>query len=296
MKIILTGSLGHIGKPLTAALVKKGHAVTVISSRPEKQKEIEALGATADIGTINDVDFLTATFAGADAVYCMIPPGNFADPNFDLMAECSKLANNYKQAILQAGVKRVVHLSSIGAHTDKGNGMLRFHHLVENVLRELPAGVAITHLRPVGFYYNLFSFIPAIKTQGAIVSNYGDITEPWVSPIDIAAVAADEIVKPFEGRTIRYIASDELSCNEVAGVLGAAIGKPDLKWLTIPDEQLLNGLLAAGMNPDIAKGLVEMNAGRRNTLYEDYNRNKPTPGKVKLTDFAKEFAVVYNQK
>jgi len=296
MKIILTGSLGHIGKPLTAALVQKGHAVTVISSRPEKQKEIEALGATADIGTINDVDFLTATFAGADAVYCMIPPGNFADPNFDLMAECSKLANNYKQAILQAGVKRVVHLSSIGAHTDKGNGMLRFHHLVENVLRELPAGVAITHLRPVGFYYNLFSFIPAIKTQGAIVSNYGDITEPWVSPIDIAAVAADEIVKPFEGRTIRYIASDELSCNEVAGVLGAAIGKPDLKWLTIPDEQLLNGLLAAGMNPDIAKGLVEMNAGRRNTLYEDYNRNKPTPGKVKLTDFAKEFAVVYNQK
>jgi len=296
MKIILTGSLGHIGKPLTAALVQKGHAVTVISSRPEKQKEIEALGATADIGTINDVDFLTATFAGADAVYCMIPPGNFADPNFDLMAECSKLANNYTQAILQAGVKRVVHLSSIGAHTDKGNGMLRFHHLVENVLRELPAGVAITHLRPVGFYYNLFSFIPAIKTQGAIVSNYGDITEPWVSPIDIAAVAADEIVKPFEGRTIRYIASDELSCNEVAGVLGAAIGKPDLKWLTIPDEQLLNGLLAAGMNPDIAKGLVEMNAGRRNTLYEDYNRNKPTPGKVKLTDFAKEFAVVYNQK
>jgi len=296
MKIIVTGSLGHIGKPLTEELVQKGHAVTVISSKPEKQAAIEALGASAAIGSVGDVEFLTAAFTGADAVYCMIPPGNFFDPNFDLMAECSKLANNYKQAILQAGVKRVVHLSSIGAHTDKGNGILRFHYLVENILRELPSEVAIKHLRPVGFYYNLFSFIPAIKTQGAIISNYGDIKEPWVSPIDIAAVAAEEIVKQFEGRTIRYIASDELPCNEVAAILGAAIGKPDLKWIAIPDQELLNGLLAAGMNPDIAKGYVEMNAGRRNGLYEDYYRNKPTLGNVKMTDFAKEFAAVFNQK
>lgn len=36
MKIIITGSLGHISKPLTEELVQKGHAVTVISSNPEK--------------------------------------------------------------------------------------------------------------------------------------------------------------------------------------------------------------------------------------------------------------------
>lgn len=45
MKITITGSLGHIGRPLTNGLVQKGHAVTVISSNPERQKEIEALGA-----------------------------------------------------------------------------------------------------------------------------------------------------------------------------------------------------------------------------------------------------------
>jgi hypothetical protein len=53
----------------------------------------------------------------------------------------------------------------------------------------------------------------------------------------------------------------------------------------------------AGMNPEIAKGLVEMNAGRRSgVLLEDYNRHKPTLGKVKLKDFAKEFASVFNSK
>ena len=296
MKIIITGSLGHISKPLTEELIKKGHTVTVISSKPEKKAAIQELGATAAIGSVDYADFLTATFTGADAVYCMIPPGNFFDPNFDILSECLKLANNYKQAILKAGVKRVVHLSSVGAHKDEGVGMLRFHHLVENILRELPQEVAITHLRPVGFYYNLLSFIHAIKAQNAIITNYGGIKEPWVSPVDIAAVVAEEIVKPFEGRAIRYVASDELTCDKVADILGAAIGKPDLKWIAIPDDELLNGLLAAGMNPAIANGYVEMNISRRNgILYDDYYSNQPILGKIKLTEFAKEFAAVYNQ-
>ena len=73
MKIVLTGSLGNIS-PLAIALVQQGHAVTVISSKPDKQPEIEALGATAAIGKVEDVDFLAATFTGADAAYLMVPP------------------------------------------------------------------------------------------------------------------------------------------------------------------------------------------------------------------------------
>jgi len=299
MKITLTGSLGNISKPLATELVQKGHTVTVISSKPERQKEIEAIGAKAAIGSIQDADFLSATFKGADIVYLMETMGahSFMDPNLDLMAAISKIGNNYKHAIQQSGVKKVVHLSSIGAHTDKGNGILAFHYNVEGILNELPGEVSIKFMRPVGFYYNMLAFIPTIKTQGAIVSNYGgDDKEPWVSPLDIAAVIAEEIEKPFEGRTIRYIASDEVSPNEVAHILGEAIGKPDLKWLAIPDDQLLNGMIAAGMNPTIAQGLVEMNASRRGgVLYEDYNRHKPLLSKIKLRDYAKEFAAAYNK-
>lgn len=300
MKIIVTGSLGNISKPLTKELVQKGHSVTVISSKAERQKDIEAIGAKAAIGTMEDVDFLSATFKGADVVYVMetLGTGAFFDPNCDVIAAHNKIGNNYKQAIEQSGVKRVVHLSSIGAHTDKGNGIIAFHYNVENILKQLPNDVSIKFMRPVGFYYTMFAFIQTIKTQDAIISNYGgDDKEPWVSPLDIAAVIAEEIEKPFNGREIRYIASDEVSPNEVAKILGEAIGKPDLKWLVIPDEQFLNGLLAAGMNPQTAKGFVESNASKfGGVMYEDYYRNKPTLGKVKLTDFAKEFSTVYNQK
>jgi len=299
MKIIITGSLGHISLPLTKELVQKGHAITVISSKAERKKEIETLGATAAIGTMQDADFLSATFNDADVVYIMEALGydSFFDQHLDIIAAVNKIGDNYKQAIQKSGVKRVVHLSSIGAHTNKGNGILTFHHNAENILKQLPDDVSIKFMRPVGFYYNMFAFIQTIKTQGAIISNYGgDEKEPWVSPLDIAAVIAEEIEKPFNGREIRYIASDEVSPNEVVKILREAIGKPDLKWLTIPDEQLLNRMIATGMNPQTAKGFVEMNAARRGgVLYEDYYRHKPTLGRIKLEDFAKEFAALYNQ-
>jgi uncharacterized protein YbjT (DUF2867 family) len=300
MKIIVTGSLGHISMPLTKELVQKGHKVTVISSKAERQKDIEALGATAAIGTMEDVDFLSTTFKGADVVYIMEALGfeSFFNQNLNVRDAIGRIANNYKHAIQRSGIKRVVHLSSIGAHTDKGNGILAFHYDAENILKQLPPDVSIKFMRPVGFYYNMFAFMQTIKTQNAIVSNYGgDDKEPWVSPLDIAAVIAEEIEKPFHGREIRYIASDEVSPNEVAKILGEAIGKPDLMWVTVTDEQSLNNLLSAGMNPQAAKGFMEMNASRRNgILYEDYYRNKPVLGKVKTTDFAKEFATVYHQK
>ena len=74
MKIIIGGSLGNIGKPLTQKLVKAGHNVVVISSQGARQSEIEALGAKSAIGLVNDGDFLARTFSGADAVFAMTPP------------------------------------------------------------------------------------------------------------------------------------------------------------------------------------------------------------------------------
>ena len=190
----------------------------------------------------------------------------------------------------------MVFLSSIGAHMEKGNGILAFYYQVENILNALPPDIAIRFMRPVSFYYNLLGFINTIKTQGVIATNYGGGSKkPWVSPMDIAAAVAEEIITPFEGRKVRYVASDEISCDEAASILGAAIGKPDLKWILITDEQQLNGMIAAGINPQIAAGLVEMNAcSNSGKLYEDYYRNKPALSKIKLKDYAKEFAVAFN--
>lgn len=299
MKIIVTGSLGNISKPLTKELISRGHSVTVISRNSEKQAEIEALGAKTAIGSMEDVDFLTETFKGADVVYAMeaLNAGVFFDHSIDFIEANIQIARNYKDAFERSGVKNIIHLSSIGAHMSEGNGILTSHYQVEKILNELPDDVSIKFMRPVGFYYNMFSFIPTIKSQGLIIQNYGgDQKEPWVSPLDIASTIAEEIEKPFNGREIRYIASEEISPNEIAQILGEAIGKTDLKWLTVSDEEILNSMVKAGMNPKTAKGFVEMNAARgTGALYEDYYLHRPILGKVKLKEFAKEFAAAYHQ-
>jgi uncharacterized protein YbjT (DUF2867 family) len=298
MRIIVTGSLGHISKPLTEELVKKGHHVTVVSSTAERQKDIETLGANAAIGSLENADFLSTTFTGADAAYCMVPPADYFDHNLDLLAYYRKLGNNYAQAIQKSGVKRVVNLSTIGGHLDKGNGILLGAHDVEEILNKLPTDVSITHMRPTSFFYNLYGYAEMIKNTGVIAANYGaeDIV-PWVSPVDIAAAIAEEIATPLSGRRVRYVASDERSCQDTAKVLGAAIGKPDLKWIIVTDEQSQSALEAIGMNPKIAAGMVEMYAGfHSGLLAEDYYRHRPKVlGVVKLEDFAEEFAAAFQK-
>lgn len=298
MKITITGSLGNISMPLTQELVQKGHEVTVISSSIEKQAKIEALGASAAIGSVEDVAFLTNAFTGADAVYCMIPRANYFDPNLDLDAFTRKIGNNYAEAIQKSGVKRVVFLSSIGAHLEQNSGIIQRYNEIETVLKKLQ-NVSITFMRPTSFFYNLLAYIPLIKSQGIITANYGaDNVIPWVSPNDIAAAIAKEITTPLDGKKILYISSEEVTGHETARILGEAIGKPDLKWVLISDEETLNGLVNVGMQPKIAEGLVEMYAGLYNGLLgEDYNNNKPVIlGKTKLADYAQEFAAIYNQK
>ncbi len=63
MKIIVTSSLGHTSKPLVDSLLQKGHSVVFVGNTPDKQTAIEVLNAKAAIGSIEGVDFLTATFA-----------------------------------------------------------------------------------------------------------------------------------------------------------------------------------------------------------------------------------------
>ena len=197
MRLIVTGSLGHIGKSLTKELVEKGQTVTVISSNSEKQKDIEVLGATAAIGSLEDVDFLATTFADKDAAFVMIPP-NFGEPN--QIEYYRRIGNNYAQAIQRSGVKHIVHLSSYGADLERGTGFILGSHNVESILNEL-SGVAITHLRAMYFYYNLYHFSDMIKKIGAIGSNYGGEDRlVMVDPKDIAIAAAEELGKTAIGK------------------------------------------------------------------------------------------------
>lgn len=292
MKIIVTGSLGNISKPLALQLIAQGHEVTIISSKADKKHEIEEIGANAAIGSVTDVEFLKTIFAGADSVYGMTPP-NFGAS--DMIGYYTDVANAYALAAKTTDVKHIVYLSSYGADLEKGTGIIVGSHQSEGILNALQ-GVAVTCLRPTYFYYNLYHFMDMIKEQGMIGSNFGgDDKLVMVAPLDIAIAAAEELTAANPQSKVRYIASDEYTCNEVAKLIGQAIGKPNLQWLTFTDEQTKNAMLEHGRPPVITDLLVELGAAiHTGLLRSDYERHKPAPGKVKLPEFVKEYAAAYH--
>ena len=170
MKYVVTGSLGNISKPLAELLVAAGHTVTVVSSNVNKTAQIESLGAKAAIGSVEDVPFLTSIFAGADAIYTMVPP-NLSSGNWKKYI--TGIGENYASAIQASGVKNIVNLSSMGAHMPDGCGPVSGLFFVEKALNDL-VGVNVKHLRPGFFYPNFLGNIGMIKHMGIIGANYGE--------------------------------------------------------------------------------------------------------------------------
>lgn len=295
MKYVITGSLGNISKPLAEKLVKAGHQVTVISSKADKEAAIKALGAQAAIGSVEDEAFLTKTFTGADAIYTMVPPSFGAA---DWKGYIGQVGELYAKVIKATGIKKVVNLSSLGAHLPDGCGPVSGLYRVEQALNRLE-GVDVLHLRPGFFYLNYLGNVGMVKNMNILGSNYGpEVKMALVDTGDIAEVAFEALSNTaFSGKTVRYIVSDERTTQEIASVLGAAVGKPALPWVTFKDEDSFGAMVGMGLSQEVAKNYVEMGqALSSGTMQSDFRNQKGFQhSPTKLEAFAGVFAAVYQQ-
>jgi uncharacterized protein YbjT (DUF2867 family) len=293
MHYVITGSLGNISHSIVTSLVAAGHSVKVITSNNNRVAAIEALGASAAVGSVEEVTFLTGAFDGADAVYTMVPPKWDAA---DWKAHIHSVGKNYAAALKANNIKWVVNLSSIGAHKPGGVGPVTGLHRVENALNQL-ADVDILHLRPGYFFSNFFGNIGMIKHMGIIGSNNEAGNSMVLSDTSDIAVAAAEalLALDFKGHSVKYLASDERTPADVATVLGNAVGIPSLPWVSFSDEQNLAGMVQAGLPQEVASNYTEMGASMRTgEMAEDFYKHRPAEfGKVKLEDFATVFAGAY---
>jgi len=296
MNYVITGGAGNISGPLTEKLLAEGHRVTVVGRNAENLKSLTDKGATAAVGSVEDLEFLKKTFLNVDAVYTMVPPKYDISSNWK--EYIGQIGKNYRDAIKGSSIKYVVNLSSIGAHLVDGCGPVSGLHKVEEALNELN-DVNIKHLRPSYFYANLLANVGLAKNMNIIGSNFGGDNFKFVltDTSDIADTATEELLQHnFTGHSVRYIASDETSTDEIAKRIGVAINKPELPWVVFSNEQAFEGMKQAGLPEEIAKNYTEMgNAIHSGIMQKDYWKNRPeTFGKVKLEDFVKTFAAVYS--
>jgi uncharacterized protein YbjT (DUF2867 family) len=293
--IAVTGATGNTGKRITETLLAKGKKVKVIGRSEDKLSHFMSRGAIAATGSIDDAAFLTSAFKGADAVYAMIPP-NFTADSFRYYQ--NRIGNAIKEAIIKSEVRKVVTLSSIGAHLTEGAGVVQGLYDFEQTLNSIE-GIDVMHLRAGFFFQNFFGMIPVIKMMGVLGGFPIDpqIKMPMVHTNDIGEVAVKYLLNPdFTGKSYVYVSGQrDLSMSECAPVFGNATGNKDLKYVQFPYEDARKGMLQMGASASMADAYIEfckaLNSGR---VGEDYKRTEENTTPTSIEDFSAEFAYVYN--
>jgi uncharacterized protein YbjT (DUF2867 family) len=291
---VITGASGNTGHRVAEALLKAGKEVIAIGRDEKKLENLKNQGAKIAVGDLEDTDFLTKTFAGATAVYALIPP------KWDLQEEWRayqrRVSSALSSAIKNAGVKNVVVLSSNGAQLPSGAGPVSGLYEFEQQLKAIE-GLNILSLRAGYFMQNLFGLIGMIQGMGAFgYSLRADIKTPLVHTNDIADVATKHLLAlDFQGFSHVFVPGQrDLTMPEVAQVLGKAIGKPDLQYIQFSNADAKAGMLQAGIPETIADGYTELFDSLNNGFYlNDYTRTPENTTPTSIEDFAQEFAVAY---
>jgi uncharacterized protein YbjT (DUF2867 family) len=294
---VILGASGNTGHVVADHLLSAGKKVRVVARNPEHLQFLATKGGEVFVADITDAQALTRAFHGADAIYAMIPP-NPASNNPQGHQE--KVSDAIAKAVKDAGVKKVVSLSSIGADKPSGTGPVVGLHNFEEKLNKIE-GANVLHLRAGYFMENTLPQVGAIRTMGFVAGPLrGELKLPMIASRDIGEAAADELLKlEFRGKQTRELHGQrDVSYNDVAAIIGHAIGKSELKYVHGTDDQVRGALMQSGMSQSMAGLILEMasalNSGQMRALEPRTARNTT---KTSYESFVSElFVPAYRQQ
>jgi uncharacterized protein YbjT (DUF2867 family) len=255
--VAVVGATGKVGHELAAQLLARGVPVRALGRNPEKLADLTARGAEPRSPDVHDVKAVAEALRGVHALFAMIPPNiGHAEPREDQR----QVADAIAAGLQVARVRHVVTLSSLGADLAAGTGPIAGLRAMEERFNRVP-GLNVVHLRAAYHYENLLASIPLIKSAGV---NGGiirpDVPIPMVATRDIAAAAADLLsTLAFTGQRVMELPGPrDYTMAETARIIGAAIGRPDLRYVQFSEDDTRHGLLAAGCSPGAAEMLLEL--------------------------------------
>ncbi len=142
----ITGATGNTGSIIADTLLAKGQKLRVIGRDAAKLERFVKKGAEAFVASLDDATALERAFAGAKAVYALIPPNPVAE---DLRAYQAKISSAIAAAIQKTGAAYAVSLSSLGANHAEKVGPIGGLYDLEQKLNSVP-GLHALHLHGEG--------------------------------------------------------------------------------------------------------------------------------------------------
>ena len=279
---IVTGATGHTGAVVADALLAAGRQVRVIGRDANRLQRFTSKGAQPFIADITDSAAIANAFSGAEAAYLMVPPNPSAP---DVSAYEARAGDSLVSAIQRSGARNAVVLSSFGADKSEKTGPVVGLHRLEQKLNAVP-GLNALYLRAGYFMENILPQVGIINSLGFMAGPVqGDLPLPMIATRDIGAVAAEALLKlNFQGKQSRELQGErDVTYNQVANLIGSAVGKSGLIYQQLPPVQIRPALLQMGMSNSMVDLLLEMteavNTGHMRAL-EPRSAATTTPTKL----------------
>jgi len=250
---VILGASGHTGSIVATFLLSKGQKVRVIGRDPGRLQRFVDKGAEAFTADMSEATALTKAFSGARAAYLLLPPAKSPEEQERDSAAISK-------AVKESGLRYAVHLSSYGAQVAEGAGPVSGLHSSEQKLNAI-SGLNVLHLRAAYFMENNLAAIGMIHGMG-IFGNalLPDLKIPMAATRDVGDYAGQRLLNlDFSGiQTRELLGERDISMTEATAVIARGIGKPDLRYVQFPYDQVQQALTQLGVPPKGAAMYIEM--------------------------------------
>lgn len=276
---VILGATGNTGSVVANSLLGKKKKVRVVGRDSKRLAAFTSRGAEAFTANITDEKALSRAFAGAEAVYAVIPPEMTSD---NYRGFQSQVIDTIARALEKEGVKHTVALSSVGADKPDKTGPIAGLHEMESRLNQI-AGLNVLHLRAGYFMENTLPQAEIIRNLGTMAGPVDpDVAVAMIASKDIGAAAAEALLKlDFKGKQTQELQGQRnLSYKEAAIIIGGVIGNPGLDYVRLPDDQVVQALTSMGMSKNSAGLILEManaiNRGHVKTL-EPRSAKNTTP-------------------
>jgi uncharacterized protein YbjT (DUF2867 family)/uncharacterized protein YdhG (YjbR/CyaY superfamily) len=277
---IITGAGGQVGSALVKELSKNGVPVTAIIRNRNKANTFDP-NVQVRIADVFDAESLTKAFNGGETVF-LITPENFHSE--DVLGDGKRIIAAYRKAIQQTGIRRIIGLSSMGAHLGNGTGNLMISHWLEEAFGDL--SVETTYIRPAYYFSNWLAYADVVKEYGILPTFFEPEQKiPMVSPQDIAQFAASVFMDPtFSAKVVELTGPQSYSTQDVARIY-AKYYKREVLPNRIPREEWVPTLINAGFSTDAATNMAAMTA----TLTDGEDKPKSEAIPIKLETGLEEY-------
>jgi uncharacterized protein YbjT (DUF2867 family) len=225
--ILVLGGTGFIGRHVCEKLHREGWRITVPTRRALHAAHVQHLPRVTVIeADVHDPAQLLNLMAGHDAVVNLVAILHGSEDAFERVHVELPLA--IAEACAADGVRRVVHISALGAGLDGPSRYQRSKARGEEVLRG--AGLDLTILRPsVVFgagdrFLNLFARLQAVFPLVPLAGAGARFQPVWVEDVASAVVASlrDDSSLPMSsvGQTFECAGPDVLTLAELVRIAG----------------------------------------------------------------------------